>query len=184
MINIPVGDRTHNLLKKNEDCPLCGKNLEDVAFTWGISHGNASSSCCNANFQIKSYHIENPTTEEKKLLEMLDGDFIELNVKSDWIIPLQKAFKKTGIKDCKNAGVIKTAEEFIKNNVDYLKDNESVTSAEIKQDIKDTEDEIKGYEQMKLTEPFKARIYDMQISSRREFIKKIKRILDLRGDSE
>jgi hypothetical protein len=67
-----------------------------------------------------------------------------------------------------------------KEEKEFLKDNEHIPTHEILQDIKDTEEEIRGYEILSKAEPNTRRINDMKIFKRRDFIKKIQRIIDLR----
>ena len=64
----------------------------------------------------------------------------------------------------------------------YLEDNKNISTSEVLQDIKDTEEEIKGYEILSKSEPHTRRMNDMKISSRREFIGKIQRIINLRKE--
>jgi len=66
----------------------------------------------------------------------------------------------------------------------FLKDNKDVWTHTIEQDIKDTEEEIKGYEILSKSEPNTRRMNDMKISLRRDFIKKITRIIKLREEQK
>ncbi len=113
MIELIVKDKKHLLLDKQDKCPICDTPRNKMCFSWRIFHGEADSSCCGAIYQIKDFYIENPTDEEKKLLEMLAGDFIELSIKLDWVEPLKQALKETGKRNINDEGVIELAQSLV-----------------------------------------------------------------------
>jgi len=102
------------IVHKDEECPICGSLLKDVAFTWRMFHGEAYSSCCQAIYQIKDFYIENPTKEQKNFLAMLAGDYYQLKIYSHWIEPLKKAMKQLKSNYLSDA-VIHLAGEFVNN---------------------------------------------------------------------
>ena len=109
MKTLAVNGKEHTLLDKNDKCPICGTDRKKMRFIWNMFHGEATSDCCGAIYQIKDYYIENPTDEERELLEALRGDFIEFAIKEDWVEPLKQAILKTGIQDITNDTVMDEA---------------------------------------------------------------------------
>ena len=118
MIELIVKDKKHLLLDKQDKCPICDTPRESMRFSWRLFHGEATSSCCGAIYQIKDFHIENPTDEEKKHLEMLAGDFIEFKIKPEWIEPLKQALQKLGKRNINDEGVIELAESMVEESDD------------------------------------------------------------------
>lgn len=114
MVVLTVKGKERLLLDKNDKCPICDTPRNKMVFLWRMFHGEAESSCCGAIYQIKDYYIEKPTDEEKKLLEMLAGDYIEFSIAPDWIEPLRLALKETRCRNINNDGVILLAEEKFK----------------------------------------------------------------------
>lgn len=113
MKTIMVKGKEHILLDSDDKCPLCRASRNQMVFSWNTFHGEATSSCCGAVFQLKDYYIENPTDEEKELLEALRGDFIEFTIKSEWIEPLKQAMKNVGITDINNNDVYEEAKAIL-----------------------------------------------------------------------
>ena len=109
MVELIVNNRKHILLDKQDVCPICGTPRNNMRFSWRIFHGEANSSCCGAIYQIKDYYIENPTDEEKKLLTMLAGEYIEFNIQPDYIEPLKQALNATGKHSIVDEDVVKLA---------------------------------------------------------------------------
>lgn len=109
MKKLTVNGKEHILLSSEDECPICASKCNEMVFSWNMFHGQATSSCCGAVFQLKDYYIENPTDEEKELLEALRGDFIEFSIKNEWVGPLKKAIQNTGIIDINNDDVIEEA---------------------------------------------------------------------------
>ena len=99
---------------KTDKCPLCLTPLKDVNFTWNLLHGNAKANCCGTDFQLKDCFIGNPTKEEELYIKMFDGEYIEGDIKDEWILPIRKAMievaRKTGYKFLSDA-VLKRAKE-------------------------------------------------------------------------
>ena len=108
------------LLDANDVCPICETKRENMRFSWNMFHGEATSSCCGAVFQIKDYHIDNPNDEQKELLEGLRGDYIEFNIKREWVEPLKQAIEKVGITDINNGEVMEEAKAIIAANNEGL----------------------------------------------------------------
>ena len=83
---------------KIDNCPLCDTPLKDVGFRWNILHGEASSSCCHSDYQMKSLHIDpekDPTGEKRKYYESLDNpERIEFKIDPDWIPAIKQAMKE------------------------------------------------------------------------------------------
>ena len=109
MMKLMVKGHEHILLDKTDVCPICGKPRNQMCFSWLVFHGSAESSCCGAVYQIKDFHIDNPDEDEKKLLELLAGDYIEFSIDSEWIEPLKQAISELGIKDINNEEVYELA---------------------------------------------------------------------------
>ena len=80
---------------------------------WNMFHGEATSSCCGAVYQLKDYHIENPNEGEQKLLDLLSGEYIEFNIKNEWVEPLRKAIKETGKTDINDDEVMSLAQSYL-----------------------------------------------------------------------
>jgi len=118
MIELIVNDEKCLLLDKQDKCPICDTPRESMCFSWRIFHGEATSSCCGAIYQIKDFYLENPTDEEKKRLEMLAGDFIEFRIKLDWIEPLKQALQKLGKRNINDEGVIELAQVILEEERD------------------------------------------------------------------
>lgn len=67
----------------------------------------------------------------------------------------------------------------------YLDDNAHVPSAEIRQDIHDTEDEIAQYKRgMQHADPKMHSGYQRNIDDRQKFVDDLKRLLKLRGEAQ
>lgn len=100
---------------QEDNCPQCGKPLKDVGFSWNILHGEASSSCCHSDYQMKSLHIDpdkDPTGEKRKYYESLDSpDRIEFKTDREWIEPIRQAMKELGAYYIDDKGVYKRAKE-------------------------------------------------------------------------
>lgn len=100
---------------KEDDCPICGTPLKDVGFRWNILHGEASASCCHADYQLKSLHVDSekdPTGEKKRYYESLDQpDRIEFKINSEWIEPIRQAMKELGANYIDDTGVYERAKE-------------------------------------------------------------------------
>lgn len=99
---------------KNEPCYLCGTSFKQSYFEWGLAHGSAISSCCNAQYQIKDYYVD-PEKTPKDVIDFVndigkEGKFV-LNIKDEWVEPLKKAIEETGIKDINDEDVFKSAEK-------------------------------------------------------------------------
>lgn len=65
----------------------------------------------------------------------------------------------------------------------YLDDNAHVPSSEVRQDIRDTEDEIAQYKRgMDKADPRLQSGYQRNIDDRQKFVDDLKRLLKLRGE--
>lgn len=73
--NLAGGERL--FLEKDDSCFICGKSF---MFSWNIFHGEATSHCCGAVYQLKDFHYDNPSEEQKEHSEILAGDCIELKI--------------------------------------------------------------------------------------------------------
>ncbi len=108
-----IGKRV--FLSDDDNCPICGTPVKDMVFTWNMAHGEATSSCCGAVYQIKDYYIEKPTKQEKECLKLLREGYIEFLIREDWVEPLKKAINSIGIKNIHNDIIINIARS-IKNS--------------------------------------------------------------------
>jgi len=83
----------------DEDCPICGRKLLKHFWEWQVFHGEAKGSC-GVIFQVKNYHIDNPSESERKLLDILGdspfSDKIMLSVSYEWVEPIRNAMKELG----------------------------------------------------------------------------------------
>lgn len=111
MKRVIINNHEKLMINFNDTCPLCQLPLKNATFSWNLFHGEANSSCCGATYQMKDYHIEKPNAEEKQLLEMLSGKWIQFKIKEEWIIPLRTAMHELQIHNINNEEVIKKAEE-------------------------------------------------------------------------
>lgn len=115
MIELTVKGKKHLLLDKQDKCPICDAPRDTMRFYDSENfHGEAESSCCGAIYQLKDYYIENPTDEEKKLLELLADDYIEFSISPDWIEPLKQALRETGAYNINGYGVVDVANRLMK----------------------------------------------------------------------
>lgn len=106
MVELMVNGYKHILLSKRDNCLICDTPYDKMRFRWRAFHGEAASSCCGAVYQLKDFYIENPTDEQKQLLQLLaSGDYIEFAIGDTWIQPLREAIEKIGIKDINNDDV-------------------------------------------------------------------------------
>jgi len=96
-----VNGEKHILIKNNEPCALCGGR---IYCSWNLFHGEATSHCCGAVYQIKDYHIGNPTEEQQILLDMLKGEYIELRITEEYINAIKKVFAEEGIQNIQAEG--------------------------------------------------------------------------------
>lgn len=101
---------------QTDKCLICGTPIKDGIFSWRIFHGEAGLSCCGADYQIKSYYVdekEDPIGHE--FAESLDDPTrIWFKIEEKWIEPLKRALKETGETNVRKDVVIAKAEEFLK----------------------------------------------------------------------
>lgn len=108
-----VNGKKHILLSKDDKCPICQTAVKDMAFSWGMFHGEADSSCCGATYQIKDFHIESPSDEQQQYLEYLKNGYIDFKIKHEWVEPLQIALKEVGATNIKREDVLEAAERHL-----------------------------------------------------------------------
>ena len=98
------GEREFILVdRKTDNCPVCGEPLSSVFFTWNTFHGEASSSCCNAPYQVKDYCIDEDQPQSyKDFVCSLGKPLIWCKVDSKYIKALHQAFSEGLPKDCYN----------------------------------------------------------------------------------
>ncbi len=101
-VKLSDGSTRITLNIKTDKCPICGDNLSNAGFSWCMFHGEASSSCCGAIYQIKSWYVD-PEENEQDIIDfsksLNDGVTIYIKIDERLFIPLKKAMDKTGIKD-------------------------------------------------------------------------------------
>jgi len=114
---LTVKGKRHLLLGPDDKCPICDRPTNDIYGEWNFFHGEITSYCCGAVYQTKDYYIEKPTVEEKELLKMLAGEYIEFNIKQEWVEPLKKAMKELGETNISENGVQDLAEKYLKESV-------------------------------------------------------------------
>ena len=112
-MKIIVNGKEKILLDKNEPCTICNSSRDKMFFSWNMFHGEATSSCCGAIYQLKDYYIDKPTEEQVDYLKLLARDYIELSIKQEYIEPLQRAMKELSAKNINEEGVIKLAENYV-----------------------------------------------------------------------
>lgn len=93
-----VNNNKRLLLGAADACPICDTPRTEMIFTWNLRHGEATSNCCGAIYQIKDYYIDDPSEEQQELLKCLKGEFIEFCIKEEWISPIRQSLKETGKK--------------------------------------------------------------------------------------
>jgi len=100
---------------KKDNCLLCGEKLSGVGFTWNLFHGEASSSCCGADYQLKSWWVDKEKYPEiYEFSESLDNpDRIFFKIAEKWLEPLRKAMSELGLKNIRDTGVIELAKKYI-----------------------------------------------------------------------
>lgn len=100
---------------EEDNCPMCGTPLKEVSFSWNILHGEARSSCCHSDYQLKSLHVDpekDPTGEKRTYYESLDRpDRIEFKIDPTWIEPVRQAMKELGASYIDSQGVYERARE-------------------------------------------------------------------------
>lgn len=101
---------------KKDECPLCGMKLDQVGFTWNLFHGEAKSSCCGADYQLKSWWVDKEKYPEVyEFSESLDNpERIFFKIAEKWIMPLKKAMKELNATNIRHEGVLKLAEALLK----------------------------------------------------------------------
>ena len=93
---IKLSDNVERLILNisEDNCPICNTPLKEVGFSWNIMHGEASSSCCGATYQIKSWYVD-PEKNNQDIIDFsnsLDNpDIILFKILNEWIEPIQKA---------------------------------------------------------------------------------------------
>ena len=112
-MKITVKGKERWLIGKDDKCPICDTPREKIYGTWNIFHAEITSYCCGATYQTTDYHIENPTPEEENLLKMLAGEYIEFNLKQEWIEPLKIAMKELNASNINDDGVIDLAKKYL-----------------------------------------------------------------------
>lgn len=89
---------------KKDNCPLCDTPLKETFGTWNMFHGEVSRSCCNSNWQTKDFYVDDDELGNYKeyFTELNKPNINSLSIPKHLWQPLRDAYKKYGIKDCKN----------------------------------------------------------------------------------
>ena len=120
-VKLSDGSTRITLNVKTDKCPICGENLSHVAFSWRMFHGEATSTCCGAIYQIKSWYVD-PKTNKRDIIDFSnsldDGVSIYIKIDERLFIPLKNAIDKTGIKDIHNDKVY----DLIQSDLEKIQD--------------------------------------------------------------
>jgi hypothetical protein len=96
MITLINGEQKYRLLSKDDNCEICDAPRSKMVFSWNTMHGEATSECCGATYQVKNFYIKDPNEVQKQMLDLLRGDHIMGCVKLEWIEPIREAMKELG----------------------------------------------------------------------------------------
>ncbi len=117
MKNIKLSDGSNRLVfdLKKDSCPICKTPFNNgTYFSWRMFHGEASSSCCGAIYQMKGWYAD-PKKNKQDIIDFSDSldnkNLIWLKIGEDWIKPLQKAISKINIQNIHNENVYEMAKK-------------------------------------------------------------------------
>lgn len=99
-MELTVDGKVKTLLKRDDLCPICDKPVGEHCFSWNLFHGEATTRC-GAVWQTKDYHIDNPSPEQVKLLELLGNgaqkdNYFEFKMFPHYVQPIRKAMAELG----------------------------------------------------------------------------------------
>jgi transcription elongation factor Elf1 len=120
MINYEVtnkeGNKTnHIILEENDKCYVCGCDRSSMCFSWNMFHGQATSSCCGASYQLKDYYIENPTDTEKEYLDLLKkSGNIDLSIDEKYLDAVKKIYDTGEYDNINDKGFVDKVMEIVK----------------------------------------------------------------------